>query len=328
MKWACRLLLALTFLLWTSHPVQAAGNVLGIHILHPSELDDATALLQVDDRPETSSFVTIPLTLADTKNLDQWQEFFDSAKTKRIIPLVRLTTKFEDGAWTVPTRQEIVVLVNFLSKLNWPTTERHIIVFNEVNHAKEWGGSIDPVSYAQVLRFTSDWAHTEPDKHFVVLPAAMDLAAPNGSQTREAFAYLDQMAAADPEIFQTVDAWNSHSYANPGFSSSPQLTAKNSLRGFTHELAYLKQKTGRDYQVYITETGWVDNKATRRWLETYYLYALQHIWTDPRVVAVTPFVLRGDPGPFSGFSFLDRNGQPTAQYQAFQRAVKRSLEAT
>jgi hypothetical protein len=36
--------------------------------------------------------------------------------------------------------------------------------------------------------------------------------------------------------------------------------------------------------------------------------------------------LQGDPGPFSGFSFIDRNGKPTAQYQAYQEVIKRSIE--
>jgi hypothetical protein len=48
-----------------------------------------------------------------------------------------------------------------------------------------------------------------------------------------------------------------------------------------------------------------------------------HVWSDPRVVAVTPFVLRGDPGPFAEFGFLDKNNQPTRQYRALQQALNR-----
>jgi hypothetical protein len=91
-----------------------------------------------------------------------------------------------------------------------------------------------------------------------------------------------------------------------------------SLRGYQHELAWLKERTGRQLDVYITETGWIDNARTGIWLDQYYRYAFQHIWSDARVKAVTPFVLRGAPGPFAGFSFLDGNGQPTRQYRAYQ----------
>lgn len=301
-----------------------AGKVLGVHILNTSELDQADQLLSTKQAQSEWRYVTIPLSLAETSKADEWQRFFNQAKEKKIIPIVRLTTAFENGAWKIPTRKDIITEIAFLEKLQWPTDQKHIIVFNEVNHATEWGGTLDPAGYAQVLRFTADWAHSS-QAGFVVMPAAMDLAAPNGSATREAFTYLNQMLAEDAEILNTIDVWNSHSYPNPGFSSSPERTAQNSLRGFLHELAFLKQKTGKDFQVVITETGWEANRQTARWLETYYLYAFQHIWNHPQVLAVTPFVLRGDPGPFSQFSFFDRNNQPTVQYTAFRNALTRVL---
>ncbi|PJC47224.1 MAG: hypothetical protein CO035_06805, partial [Candidatus Omnitrophica bacterium CG_4_9_14_0_2_um_filter_42_8] len=108
----------------------------------------------------------------------------DKCKELRIIPLVRLTTEFDPdiNAWKIPNKRDIYDQINFLSSLDWPTDKKHIIVFNEVNHAKEWGGTINPGEYTRLLKFTADWAHTE-NKNFVVLPAGMDLAAPNGSQT-------------------------------------------------------------------------------------------------------------------------------------------------
>lgn len=298
----------------------SSGKVLGIHIMNIHELDDATALVRTDD--ETWQYVTIPITLNDLKKQDEWQNFFNKAKDQKMIPLVRLASKPEGAQWTIPTRKDIVDLLGFLDKLDWPTEDRHVIIFNEVNHAKEWGGKIAPEDYTEILRFAADWAHSEQNR-YIVLPAAMDLAAPNGRETMEAFTYLNRMHKHDPEIFLTVDAWNSHSYPNPGFSSSPRNTAQNSIRGFEHELAFLKEKTGKDYQVYITETGWVENRVTRRWLESYYTYALQHIWTHPQVVAVTPFVLKGDPGPFSEFTFLDKNNKPTVHYTSLRRALER-----
>lgn len=310
--------------LTTLSPAMASeGQVLGIHILHPYELPDATKLIKTETNQDKWHFVTIPLSLDDLNNPGEWQKFFNEAKKQKLIPVVRLVTRFENGSWQIPTRKNIVDQATFLSKLEWPTDDRYIIVFNEVNHAKEWGGTIDPTQYSQVLRFTSDWFKTEQHK-YVVLPAAMDLAAPNGSETMEAFRYLNQMYTADNDIFKTIDIWNSHSYPNPGFSSSPQRTAQNSLRGFEHELRFLEDKTDQELKVLITETGWVNTRQTTRWLESYYDYAIKHIWSDPRVIGVTPFVLRGDPGPFSEFAFLDRNNQPTAQYTAFRNALERA----
>lgn len=301
------------------------ASKIGIHILNIEELEDARRLV-----PESSSsYVTIPFTLADLEKKEHWQSFFDSARELNVIPLVRLTTTYssERNAWEVPTKKNIVDQITFLSSLNWPTDKKHIIIFNEVNHAKEWGGKVDPNSYAEVLEFASQWAHTE-EENYVVLPAAMDLAAPNSLITREAFSYLSALLEYSPTVFDHVDVWNSHSYPNPGFSSSPLRNGKNSLRGFTYELNYLKEKTGRDFNVMITETGWQESPQVTRWLTDYYTYAFQHIWSDDRVLAVTPFILKGSPGPFTGFSFLDAQNNPTNQYYAFTNALQKVTQNT
>lgn len=322
-----RLLLASIFILASLFFPQVAlareGQVLGVHILNINELDLAQQLLATDQTKDDWHYLTVPFSLEDSQRLDQWQRFFNNAQQQKMIPLVRLVTKFNSkiGAWEMPSRKDITTQLNALSSLEWPTERRHIIVFNEVNHATEWGGQIDPASYTETLRFASLWARSE-NKNFVILPAAMDLAAPQGSSTWEAFNYLRAMQIADPEIFTYIDAWNSHAYPNPGFSSSPTLTSKNSVRGFEHELAFLKKETGKDFSVYITETGWIGQAVTQNQLASYYTYALQHVWSHPQVVAVTPFVLRGDPGPFSQFSFFDRNSAPTKQYFALRQSLE------
>lgn len=296
-------------------------SVIGVHILNTSELNEAKELIKVE-HTDTWQYVTIPFTLADLDKKTEWQEFFATAQKNKIIPLVRLATAFEAGSWQVPTRKDVTEQLQFLSELEWPTAKRHIIVFNEVNHAKEWGGCINPQEYADILRFTSEWAHTE-HKNYVVLPAALDLAAPNGTQTKEAFAYLEELLTADTEILSYLDGWNSHSYPNPGFSASPLRTGKNSLRGYQYELAFLEKHGYTNVPVYITETGWEETRYTRQALTSYYEYALKYVWSDPRIKAVTPFVLKGAPGPFAGFSFVDSNGAPTRQYQALRAALER-----
>src|SRR5690606_41983328 len=60
-------------------------------------------------------------------------------------------------------------IFKFLSKLEWPSDKKYVIAYNEVNHAKEWGGRIDPQEYTDSLRFTADWAHSE-GLNYQVLP--------------------------------------------------------------------------------------------------------------------------------------------------------------
>ncbi len=321
MKYLSKVLLSIfLFVVSTSSVFAADVSKIGVHILNTNELSEAKSLVKIGQE-DSWQYVTVPFTVADIEKEAEWQTFFNDARNQKIIPLVRLTTSVENTAWKVPNQMEITRMLAVLSRLEWPTAERHIIVFNEVNHAKEWGGTINPQEYAEVLSFTKNWANTE-SKNYVVLPAAMDLAAPNGSQTKEAFNYLQAMYDYDNEVFTGLGGWNSHSYPNPGFSSAPQRTGKNSLRGFHNELAFLEGKTEKDLQVYITETGWEDSTATGRWLTSYYAYALQHIWSDERVKAVTPFILKGEPGPFAKFSFINGDGSQTRQYHAFQAALQ------
>ena len=309
----------LIFLLSPAQVLAGQGEVLGIHILHPYEFEQVNELL-TDHNQDNWRYVTIPLSLNDLEKHDQWQKFFDECQQAKFIPLVRLASKPEGAVWKIPNRHELVSLISFLSALNWPTDQKYIMVLNEVNHAQEFGGKIEPAEYVEILEFTSLWAHSE-NKNYQVLPAAMDLAANNSVETREAFAYLQAMQVANPNWLELIDYWNSHSYPNPGFSAAPQKNGQNSLRGFEHELAWVKQNSGRDLQVFITETGWTDNWNTAAWLDSYYEYALQHIWSDERIMAVTPFLLQGSPGPFSSFSFLDESGQPTRQYLAFKKLI-------
>ena len=305
----------------TASPIFASqGSVLGIHILSPSEAQSANELFLADTTSE-AHYVTIPLTLDDLQKKDDWNTFFAYAQKQHLIPIVRLATHFENGSWQVPTKKNIVDLIAFLSVLQWPTEEKYIIAFNEVNHTQEWGGSLDPASYVDALRFTSDWAKSE-NLNYKVLPSAMDMDAPNGSTTKEGFAYLDQMLKIDPKIFSYVDYWNSHSYPNPAFSAPPSSNGKNSINGFSNELAYLQKNTGREFETFITETGWRESSSNRSQLAGYYQYAMKNVWSDPRVKGVTPFVLHGDPGPFSGFTFLNRDGAPTKQYEAYQGVLK------
>ncbi len=299
-----------------------AGQVLGVHVLHPAEINEAVPLLRNENNQDDWAYITIPLSLNDLEKKDEWQQAFNNCYENKLIPIVRFVSRFdaESGAWAVPTRAEILSYFDFLNGLAWPSEEKLIIVFNEVNHAAEWGGEINPGIYADVLRFTADWAHTE-GANYKVLAAAMDLAAPNGDKTMEAFNYMGKMLESEPEIFNKIDYWNSHSYPNPAFSSAPTATGQNTLTGYIHELEWLKEKTGLEPRVFITETGWQENSSTKYKLMDYYDYAAKNIWDDERIVAVTPFVLKGDPGPFEKFTLIDKDGEASMQYEALKEAI-------
>lgn len=318
----CTMLLSFALIggiLFQAPKAQAAS--VGMHVLHPEEF------VQVEEsfrevRGNDPLYITIPFSLADLERLPEWQKSFDFAREKNIVPLVRLVTKFEPekNAWAIPSQKDIVDLARGLNSLQWPQDKRHVIFFNEPNHAAEWGGTINPHEFAEKTDFALNWFQTE-SAEYVMLPAALDLAASDTSKTKEAFAYWREALGSKPEILEKITAWNSHSYPNPAFSSSPQERGKNRLDGFRHELTFLKNYTSRELPVFITETGWSRAGVVDRKLASYYQQAMTTVWSDPKIVAVTPFVFAGSPGPFAGFSFIDEKGKPTAHWVAFEKAL-------
>lgn len=294
----------------------AKGEVLGIHILGPGEIVRANELLAHGD--DKDKFVTVPLTLADLSKPKDWQRFFDDAQALKMRPIIRYTTRFENGSWIVPTRADVVRMTSFLSSLEWHRPDLTVILYNEPNHANEWGGTIDPKSFADISLFATQWIETET-KTYTILPAAMDLAADGKGGTMEAFEYWTKALSAQPTLLDRFDGWNSHSYPNPAFAASPDRTGKNSLRGYESELAFAKKYTHKEFPVYITETGWNQNLLTNQRLKDYFIKAYTKIWgNDSRIVAVTPFLLQGAPGTFAPFSFLDKDGNPTMAYEVYQ----------
>ena len=136
-------------------PQVFAVDVQGVHILNTGELDAASALLKNVKTKDQWDYVTIPFTLDDTHRLSDWQRFFSQARELKFQPIIRLATRFDNGSWVVPTQKDVVDLTAALSSLEWPMpNERIVVVFNEPNHANEWGGVLDPEGYAGILEFT------------------------------------------------------------------------------------------------------------------------------------------------------------------------------
>ncbi len=298
-------------------PGRARAFAPGVHVLRPEEIADVVREFAPYREADQPLYVTIPFTLDDCQRTESWQQAFLLAGQNNVVPLVRLATRFNstDQAWQVPTRRDIVDLANALGQLSWPQNEKHVIVFNEPNHAAEWGGRLDPHEFARVTNFALNWFVTE-NSRYILLPAALDLAATDTPTTKEALAYWREVLGSKPEILDQLSAWNSHSYPNPGFVSSPERRGQNSLRGFEYELAFLKNYSDRQWEVYVTETGWDSTPRLQTRLKQYYLTAAKQIWNSPSVKAVTPFVFAGSPGPFAGFSFFAADGQPTQQWEA------------
>lgn len=256
----------------------------------------------------------------------RWQKVFHDLNRHKIIPIVRIATDFEGGGiWQKPSEEDASSWAQFLDSLKWPTQNRYIQVYNEVNRATEWGGEVNPSGYAKELEKTIQ-ALKAKNSDFFVLNAPLDLALASSENSLDAFEYMDAMEQEVPGIFTKIDGWASHSYPNPDFSSHPTNNDRRSVAGYRWELAKLKElQSPKDPPVFITETGWRrgdDQKAglTDSEIASFYRLAFEDVWKDENLVVVAPFVLSYHDPQFYEFSFL--SSKPDKKVYDFYNTIR------
>lgn len=310
------LTLLITFILysWTNispvlaiyDPLSVPNNKVGIHILFQSELDKASEL--VNNQMKASwGYVTIPIQ-ATERNREKWQKFFDDCKEKKIIPIIRVATVPENSNWAEPNNYDLIDFANFLNELEWPIKNRYVIIFNEVNRSDEYGGYVSPESYADILTNAYDIFKSK-NEDFFIIPAGLDNAASNTNNSMSSRRYIERLYLHNPNIFNKMDAWNSHAYPNPEFSARPDQKGVNKINSFQNDLQLIKQFTTKKLPVFITETGWSMKYLNPYQISLYYDYAFKNVWNDGRIIAITPFLLNAQDGPFTVFSFTNKDNQ-------------------
>lgn len=299
-------------------PLSVPNNRFGIHIIQATP-DESSPAAELTNTNGDWGYVTVLIESTDRKH-DKWQEFFNDLRRRHLIPLVRLATHPEGSYWKRPYEGEEEAWADFLDRLNWPTKNRYIIIYNEPNHATEWGNKVDAESYAKVLDQVVT-ALKSKNQDFFVLNAGFDASAPSippGFEDQAIF--MRKMNEAVPGVFEKLDGWVSHSYPNPGFVGSPEGFGRGTVRTYVWEMQQLRNLgVQKDLPVFITETGWkhAEGLSYDPWLPKvdvvakYYQAAFENAWSASRIVAVTPFLLNYQETPFDHFSFkkIAKEGQ-------------------
>lgn len=286
-------------------PLSKPNNFMGIHILYPSELDQAKGL--INSSGGDWGYVTIPIQIGD-RNIETWQAFMDKSKELHVIPIIRLATQPDPNntsVWLKPTEADIIDFANFLSSLHWPTTNKYVILFNEINRFDEWGGEYpDPQRYAEIVDFANS-EFKKRDANFYLILGGMDAAAPNDrTKYINGFTYLEELANST-DIENKIDAFSSHSYPNPAFSAPPS-EKRLGVATYRYEYDILNRDAKKKLPVFITETGWSDKTLSPLTISGYYDTTFEDIWNKDKdkIVAITPFLLNSTGGPFDNFSFF------------------------
>lgn len=295
-----------TSILAISDPLAVTNNKVGIHILFTDEVDPASNIIN-NNGEAAWGYVTIPIQATDRDRI-KWQRFLDECKNKKVIPIIRVATVPEGSNWVEPNNFDLVDFANFLGDLTWPTENRYVIIFNEVNRSDEYGGFVSPENYAEVLNNAIDIFKAK-SSDFFILPAGLDNAASNSRNSLNWRLYLERMYLRHPDIFNKIDGWTSHAYPNPDFSQRPDKSGSNKIDSFKSDLKFIRLFSTKKLPVFITETGWSNKYLSDHQISLYYQYAFTHQWSDSNIVAVTPFVLNAQNGPFEQFSFKNKEGE-------------------
>lgn len=302
-----------------NNPDSVENNKFGIHINSENDLKDAATL--VNSSGGDWGYVTFVIT-ENERDRARWQRSFDEMRRKHLIPIIRIATNAEGEYWKIPSDAEINNWVAFLNSLNWVIQNRYIIIGNEPNHAKEWGGEIDPATYATYLNNFARKLH-EASTDFFVLPAGLDASAKNTISTMDEALFLRKMLTSEPNLFDNLDGWTSHSYPNPDFSGSEYDKGKGSINTYDWELTYLQSLGIMKYlPVFITETGWSNKTLDPNNISEKYEYAFKNIWNDPRIIAVTPFILNYPDSPFEEFTWRKKDGTFYPYYDSYKNIEK------
>jgi hypothetical protein len=310
-------------LLIFNKPILASGNIFGLHLTQPQDIDTAKDI--INSNGGDWGWVTIVIRL-DQLNHQTWQDFFDNCRKDHLIPIIRLATIADGSNWKTPSYSDIDNLANFLNSLNWPTTQQHIILFNEINHAQEWGGNIDIKNYVDISIYASQ-KFKSLNPNFFILSSGLDLVAPeNPPSFTSAQNVYQEIYDYNPKYFDNIDGIASHSYPNNGFVGTPKDTGQHSILGYLWELDFIK-KLGiqKEFPIFITETGWphhegIDKKNNFYTTTTTAKFLLDSfdIWSkDSKIIAVTPFTYNYSNEPFDHFSWLDQNQKLYSSYQSF-----------
>lgn len=279
------------------------NNKFGMHLAQPNAEDIKQVAKLINSNGGKWGYITLVLQQND-RDKNKWQDIMDLLREYKLIPIIRVATEPEGSAWKRPQKTDASEWAQFLNSLNWPIKNRYVVLFNEPNHAGEWGGEVDVASFTDISYIFAKTLK-ETNRDFFVMLAGFDAAAPQqlpqyGDEAYFIRTMLSYSQDKGYNLFDHIDGWSSHSYPNPGFSGSPWASGRTSIRGYQWELDFLKSLgVAKDLPVFITETGWLNPVPPSN-----FSIAFEDAWLpDDRVVAVTPFVFSYIGEPFARFSW-------------------------
>jgi len=208
------------------NPLSVPNNRFGIHIVNTQDLEDAANL--VNSSGGDWGYVTLVITQND-RDFSKWQAVFDRMRNLHLIPIVRLATAADGENWQKPSLGEIDGWVSFLNSLNWVVKNRYLIIANEVNSAREWGGEVNPEEYASYLKIFSQKLKAA-NEDFFILPAGFDASLTTSKTSLDEAVYLKRMLLKEPKFLRRLTAGPRIPTPIRLFPAHPLLQAANRFK--------------------------------------------------------------------------------------------------
>jgi hypothetical protein len=165
----------------------------------------------------------------------KWRAFLEHCAALELRPVLRLATAHDpgNGHWAAPDNtdgyrkiaRDWAAFFESL-QLEHPVW---VVVGNEPNSGGEWGGQVDPGSYARYFVKVAHALH-ETEAPLYIAPAALDLYAPHTNyipfpettvSMMDAAAFWDSAFAAEPLLMKYADFWATHLYPTGPFKGAP-----------------------------------------------------------------------------------------------------------
>ena len=237
-----------------------------------------------------------PITTATQGPQPSWVRFVSTCWEKRLIPVLRVATYMENGAWVKPPADAPGDYTSFANAVRRvvqglpldATLPLYVEVLNEPNNNVEWSWQVNPAEYAHVLQDVAAALHSIGPQIRVTNGGL----SPGGSYDNLQF--IRAMFAAVPSLGASIDAWATHPYCGdvPPEQNNHDGTASNprmAIDSYMTELAVLAEYMDiSELKIIATEGGF--SGLDRDTEAAYMMRAFRDYWSRwPEVAGICPW---------------------------------------
>ncbi len=262
-------------------------------------------------------------------DVKKWSAFVSEAKSRNLIPVLRLQGRFVGSSWEKPdSSADYSVIagkyVEFIRMVESDSKAKisYVEIWNEPNVASEWGGTANPEEYGKFLLAVSkairEYDLRDGKKDINVMNGAISVRSDTSNGNYQTQAFISGMFEKSPELKNYIDIWAVHPYPPEQAQYKEQV-----------------QRIGLSSQipVMITETSWGrcnDDSCSsfnRILSPSQFVDSYRNIWLqDSNVIAVIPFGFVSPDSKWANFNLVNPTTLEGNEYYSAIKDYRESLK--